>query len=90
MTMMGTSMSDENFELLMSSLEGHEKEQISNNPNLKKEGTRIVTKSWIKSARNTRKVILDRIKQQYGEGSERVRLQPRQGRDDGLGRSRGH
>jgi len=70
MTMMGASMSDEDFELLMSSLEAHEKEQISNNPNLKKEGTRIVTKSWIKSARNTRKVILDRIKQQYGEGSE--------------------
>ena len=36
---------------------------------LKKESTRIVTKSWIKSARNTRKVIIDRIAKQYGPGA---------------------
>ena len=70
MTMVGTSMSDDDFNNLMDSLEAHEKEQVSNNPELKKEGTRVVTKSWIKSARNTRKAILDRVKIQYGEGAE--------------------
>ena len=70
MTMVGTSMSDDYFNNLMDSLEAHEKEQVSNNPELKKEGTRVVTKSWIKSARNTRKAILDRVKIQYGEGAE--------------------
>jgi len=44
--------------------------QIENNPKLKKEGTRIITKSWITAARKSRKAILDRVKKQYGEDVE--------------------
>ena len=66
LTMIGSSLSDDEFQDLISGLEAHEKEQIANNPSLKKEGKRIITKSWMKSARNTRKAIVDRVKKQYG------------------------
>ena len=70
LTMMGSSMTDEEFEEFISSLEKQEKEQIKNNPELKGEEYRIITSSWIKAARNSRKVILDRIKKKYGEDAE--------------------
>ena len=70
MTMMGSSLDDTQFEVFIASLEEHEKNQIASNPELKKESTRIVTKSWIKSARNTRKVIIDRVAKQYGSGAQ--------------------
>lgn len=70
LTMVGSALNEEEFNELMLGLETHEKEQVRNNPDLKKEGKRIVTKSWMKSARNTRKAIVDRVKRQYGEGAE--------------------
>ena len=72
MTMMGTSMSDEEFEKLTNSLLEHEQKLIDENPELKKEGKRIVTKSWIQAAVNSRKAIKDRLSKQYGEGTEIV------------------
>ena len=72
MTMMGTSMSDEEFEKLTNSLLEHEQNLIDENPELKKEGKRIVTKSWIQAAINSRKAIKDRLTKQYGEGTEIV------------------
>ena len=72
MTMMGTSMSDEEFEKLTNSLLEHEQKLIDENPELKKEGKRIVTKSWIQAAVNSRKAIKDRLLKQYGEGTEIV------------------
>ena len=70
MTMMGSSMSDEEFEQLTNTLLEHEQKLIDENPELKKEGKRIVTKSWINAAKQSRKAILDRLKDQYGEGTE--------------------
>jgi len=70
MTMVGSAMSDEEFEEFASSLEKQEQLQIENNPKLKKEGTRIITKSWITATRKSRKAILDRVKKQYGEDAE--------------------
>ncbi|MAG27038.1 hypothetical protein CMI47_15980 [Candidatus Pacearchaeota archaeon] len=70
MTMAGSAMTDEEFEELITSLEKHEQSQIENNPDLKKEGTRIITKSWMAAARKSRKAILDRVKKQYDEGAE--------------------
>ena len=65
MTMMGTSMSDEEFEQLTNVLLEHEQKLIDENPELKKEGKRIVTKSWIEAAKNNRKAILGRIKEEW-------------------------
>ena len=70
MTMVGSAMTDEEFEEFTTSLEKHEQSQLENNPKLKKEGTRIITKSWIAATRKSRKAILDRVKKQYGEGAE--------------------
>jgi hypothetical protein len=70
MTMMGSSMSDKEFDKFATTIENHVAEQVKNNPDLKKEGTRIVTKSWIKATKNSRKAILDRVKKQYGEDAE--------------------
>jgi len=70
MTMMGASMSDKEFESFSNSLLEHEKALIENNPSMKKEGSRIVTKSWIEATKQSRKAIRDRITDQYGEGTE--------------------
>jgi len=71
MTMMGTSMGDLEFNEFTDSLLKHEAELIKNNPRLKTEGSRIVTKSWIKAAQNNRQAILNRIQNEY-PGSEIV------------------
>ena len=70
MTMMGASMSDKEFESFSNSLLEHEKALIENNPSMKKEGSRIVTKSWVEATKQSRKAIRDRITDQYGEGTE--------------------
>lgn len=70
MTMMGTSMSDEEFESFTNSLLDHEQKLIEKNPSMEKEGSRIVTKSWIEATKQSRKAIRDRIADQYGEGVE--------------------
>ena len=92
MTMMGASMSDEEFEELTNVMLEHEKELIAKHkgkdgkpgifqkmsgkkPNRKvvdNPGSRIVDKSWVMAAKNNRKAILDRIKNQYGEDAEIV------------------
>lgn len=65
MTMMGSTMSDSEFEEFTNSLLEHESELIKSNPKLKTEGSRIVTKSWINSAKNNREAILNRIRREY-------------------------
>ena len=65
MTMMGTSMNADEFNEFTDSLLAHETELIKNNPKLKTEGSRIITKSWIQSARNNRQAILNRITKEY-------------------------
>ena len=65
MTMMGASMSDEDFALFTDAIENHVSELIKNNDSLKPDSQRTVSKSWIKSARNNRQAILNRIKQEY-------------------------
>jgi len=65
MTMMGVSMSNEEFTKLTESLLAHESALIKNNPALKAENSRIVTKSWIEAAKNNRQAILNRINLQY-------------------------
>ena len=81
MTMIGSSLDDEEFEELMNALEEHEKQLVENHPEVFKKknkqgrlidnpGSRIVDKSWIQSARNNRKAILDRLQKQYGEGTK--------------------
>jgi hypothetical protein len=69
MTMMGTTMSDSDFKEFTNSLLQHEAELIKNNPSLKSESSRIITKSWIVSAKNNREAILNRITKEY-PGSE--------------------
>lgn len=65
MTMMGSTMTDSEFEEFTNSLLEHEAELIKNNPKLKTEGSRIITKSWINAAKNNREAILNRIKREY-------------------------
>lgn len=65
MVMMGTSMSDDEFNEFTKSLLNHEQELIKSNPAFKSEGSRVITKSWIQSAKNNRKAIISRIKKQY-------------------------
>ena len=65
MTMMGTSMNADEFNEFTDSLLAHETELIKNNPKLKTEGSRIITKSWIQSSRNNRQAILNRITKEY-------------------------
>ena len=65
MSMMGVTMNDDEFEEFTNSLLQHESELIKNNENLKTEGSRIVTKSWITASKNNRTAILNRIKTQY-------------------------
>jgi hypothetical protein len=81
MTMMGCSMNDDEFEQLMSALEEHERTLVDTYKGVFKKknkqgklidnpGSRIIDKSWIKSARQNRTAILTRIQDQYGEGTE--------------------
>jgi len=68
LTMMATSMSDDEWESLQNSMLDHEKATIENNPDLKAPGKRVINKSWILAAGKSRKAIRDRIMKKYGEG----------------------
>jgi len=70
LTMMATSMSDDEWESLQNSMLDHEKSTIENNPDLKAPGKRVINKSWILAAGKSRKAIRDRIMKKYGEGVE--------------------
>tara|TARA_Y100000593_G_scaffold82697_1_gene155536 strand:+ start:2724 stop:4664 length:1941 start_codon:yes stop_codon:yes gene_type:complete len=65
MTMMGASMSDEDFETFINSIDSHVDELVDKNPNMKKDSTRSVPKSWVKSAVNNRQAILNRVREEY-------------------------
>jgi hypothetical protein len=65
MTLIGTTLNDDEAEQLYSALMDHEAKQIKANPSLKGEGTRIVTKSWIQAAKNNRKAIRQRLQKEY-------------------------
>lgn len=68
MTMMGTTMSDEQFKEFTTSLLKHEHELIANNKGLKDESKRIITTSWIQAATNNRSAILKRLRKEYPGG----------------------
>ena len=70
LTMMATSMNDNEWESLQNSMLDHEKATIENNPDLKAPGKRVINKSWILAAGKSRKAIRDRIMKKYGEGAE--------------------
>ena len=65
MTMMGASMNDEDFETFINSIDSHVDELVDKNPNMKKDSTRSVPKSWVKSAVNNRQAILNRVREEY-------------------------
>lgn len=65
MTMMMTTMSDEEANEFANSLNSHTDELISKNPKFKKPATRAIDKTWVKSALNNRKAILSRIQREY-------------------------
>jgi hypothetical protein len=65
MAMIGTTMDDKSAETFYKSLMDHESAQLTKNPNLKNEGSRVVTKSWIQAAMNNRKAIRNRLANEY-------------------------
>jgi hypothetical protein len=65
MTMMGASMTDDEFKKLTNSLLEHESALVKNNPKLKNENSRIITKSWITAAQNNRTAILNNLKNEF-------------------------
>ena len=65
MAMMGSAMNDEEFNDFANSINSHVDEQVKNNKDLKADGKRVVTKSWVKAAKGNREAILNRIKKDY-------------------------
>lgn len=84
MTMMGATMSDDEWTEFSNSLLQHEASLKENHPDvfMKKDkktgkykdnpGSRVVDGSWVKAATQSRKAIQDRLKKQYGDGVEIV------------------
>ena len=83
MTMMGATMSDKEWNEFSNSILKHEQELKDNHQSvfMKKNkagkwednpGSRIVDSSWVKAATQSRKAILGRLKDQYGDGVEIV------------------
>lgn len=70
MTMMGTGMSDDDFDKFSQSLLEYEQALLKDNPELKKPALRIIDKSWVKAASQNRRAILDRLKKSYGDGAK--------------------
>ena len=86
MTMIGSSLDDDEFNNLMNVLEEHEErlkkdnagsdgkpgifQKVTSGRVVDNPGSRIIDKTWIQSARNNRKAILDRLEKQYGEGTK--------------------
>lgn len=80
MTMMGSTMSDDEWNEFSEALLKHEQELLDNHSDVFKKkntkgkmvdnpGSRIVDKSWIAAATKSRKAILDRLEKQYGKGT---------------------
>jgi hypothetical protein len=65
MTMMGASMTNDEFNKFTNSLLEHEAALVKNNPKLKTEGSRIITKSWIKASQNNRAAILNNLNSEF-------------------------
>jgi hypothetical protein len=65
MTLIGSTMDDNDFNSFYNSLVQHEQELTNTNPKLKSESTRIVSKSWIDAAKNNRSAILKRLNKEY-------------------------
>ena len=83
MTMMGATMSDKEWNEFSNSILKHEQELKDNHQSvfMKKNkagkwednpGSRVVDSSWVKAATQSRKAILGRLKDQYGDGVEIV------------------
>ncbi len=72
LTLMASSMSNEDWDKLQTAMLEHEKKTIASNPDLKAPGKRVINKSWIVAAGKSRKAIRDRISKKYGEGVEIV------------------
>ncbi len=83
LTLMGATMSDEEFTNLTNELLKHERELLKKHPAIFKKkdskgkmvdnpGSRILDRSWVRAARQSRKVILTRLEKQYGKGTEIV------------------
>lgn len=80
MTMMGSTMSDDEWNEFSEALLKHEQELLENHPTTFKKknpkgklvdnpGSRIIDKSWVKAATQSRKAIIDRLEKQYGKGT---------------------
>jgi hypothetical protein len=65
MTMMGATMDDTQFAEFQKSISSHLTELTSKNPELKKDGTRVVNEKWLKAAANNRKAILKKVAKQF-------------------------
>jgi hypothetical protein len=72
MTMMGSTMSDEEWDEFSNSVLKHDEAFNEANPKLKDAKHKIVDKSWVTAATQSRKAIKDRLTKQYGEGVEIV------------------
>jgi hypothetical protein len=71
-TMMGSTMSDDEWNQFKKTILDYETELIKNNPNLKKPANRIIDKSWVDAADKSRTVIQNRLKKKYGDDVEIV------------------
>ena len=72
MTMMGSTMSDDEWNEFSNSILKHDDDFNKANPKLKASKHKIVDKTWVKAATQSRKAIKDRLTAQYGEGVEIV------------------
>ncbi len=72
LTLMASSMSNEDWDKLQTAMLEHEKKTIESNPDLKAPGKRVINKSWIVAAGKSRKAIRDRITKKHGKGVEIV------------------
>ena len=81
LAMVGTSMSDEEFDELTNRLLEQEEKLVKEHPEVFKKknkkgqwipnpGSRIVDKTWVQAARNNRKAVLQRLEKQYGKGTK--------------------
>jgi len=65
MTMMGATMDDVQFAEFKKSISEHLTSLTKQNPELKKDGSRIVNEKWLKAASDNRKAILKKIDKQF-------------------------
>jgi len=72
MVMMGSTMSDEEWNKFTEAILNHDKAFNEANPKLKDAKYKIVDKSWVQAATQSRKAIKDRLEAQYGKGTKIV------------------